>query len=216
MRRRVILLGPPGSGKGTIAARLQENFGFNHVSSGQLLRREVELDSAVGRRAKSFLDRGELVPDQTVLELMERWMDAMPPGTGFLSDGFPRTLSQARALDEWLASRGQAIDAVLFFNCPEAVMIERIAGRRVCPQCGRVYHQVTLQSRVAGRCDECGVALVQREDDTAPVVRKRFEIYSRQTEPLVAYYRAQGKLTEIDATRPLDAQMDDVMSALAK
>lgn len=214
MHRRVILLGPPGSGKGTVAARLKAEFGFNHVSTGQLLRDEVTNRTELGLRAKMFLERGELVPDDTVLELMGRWMEAASPDLGFLSDGFPRTLAQAVELDHWLSARGLQIDIVFYLHGDESLIVGRIAGRRVCVKCGRNYHLQAMPPRIDGQCNECGAALVQREDDTEPVVRRRFQIFMELTEPLVSYYAHWDKLTIVDATQPPDAVLDDVRNAL--
>jgi adenylate kinase len=214
MKRRVILLGPPGSGKGTVAARLKSEFGFNHVSSGHLLRQEVEKGSALGRRAQLFLERGELAPDETVLELMERWLQEAPAGQGFLSDGFPRTLSQARALDEWLDGRQQPVEVVLFCECSDTVVVKRITGRRVCPKCGRGFHLEALQPRQDGQCDDCSVALTQRSDDSESVVRRRLEIYLRETQPLVDYYRQRGKLTVVNADEAADSMFAATQAAL--
>jgi adenylate kinase len=214
MKRRVILLGPPGSGKGTIAARLQQDFGLKHVSSGHLLRREVEIGSATGRRAASFLEKGELVPDRTVLKLMAQWIQSEPPETGFMLDGFPRTLSQAAALDQWLNQRNTPVEAVVLFACDLPVILDRITGRWGCPRCGRVYHIYSVPPRVEGRCDDCSVALTQRGDDTEPVVRRRFEIYERQTRPLSRYYTQQGKLTVVDAALSPDERFERTVAAL--
>src|SRR2546421_6511983 len=144
MKRRIMLLGPRGSGKGTIAARLQQEFGLNHVSSGHLLRREVEKGSAVGRQAGRFLEKGELVPDRTVLKFMGEWMRSAPLEKGFMLDGFPRTLSQARALDEWLASRKAPIEAVVFFACGLAVVLHPVTGRWGCSEGRRGGHIFSL------------------------------------------------------------------------
>ena len=138
MKRRIILLGPPGSGKGTVATRLRQEFGLNHISSGHLLRREVEKGSATGQRVRLFLENGELAPDRTVLRFMGEWMKSAPVNDGFLLDGFPRTLSQARALDEWLAARHAPIEAVILFACDLKLVLDRITGRWSCPKCGRV------------------------------------------------------------------------------
>jgi adenylate kinase len=205
MKRRVILLGPPGSGKGTFAAQLQKVFGYCQLSSGHWLRREVEMDTTMGRRVKMFLDRGDLVPDELVLEFMEERLQSELAGGCFLLDGFPRTLGQAKALDEWLIQLGAPIEVVVFYDCSETILVDRITGRRACPRCGRCYHTQSLRPHVAGRCDECHDELVQREDDTEPVLRRRLEVYTRQTEPLVDYYRRQAKLKVIDAAMPSDA-----------
>jgi adenylate kinase len=214
MKRRIILLGPPGSGKGTIAAQLQKELGLAHVSSGHLLRQEAEAGSPVGQRAKSFLEKGELVPDATVLEFMSDWMQSAPLNRGFMLDGFPRTRVQAVALDEWLAAKNAPIEAVLLYACDLDVVLDRITGRQSCPKCGRVYHVRSVPPKVPGRCDACGAALIERADDSEAVMRKRFEIYIRQTEPLVTYYDQQGKLGVIDASRPPEERLKASLAAL--
>ena len=214
MKRRIILLGPPGSGKGTIAARLQQQFGLVHVSSGHLLRREVDQGSEVGQRARMFLEKGELVPDKVVLQVMGEWFKTAPLEQGFLLDGFPRTLSQARTLDEWLAARDNPVQAVILYECDLKVILDRITGRWGCPKCGRVYHIYSVPPKDTGRCDLCSVALAQRSDDSEPVVRKRHEIYRRQINPLASHYAQQGKLIAVDAALSPDERFAKTVAAL--
>jgi adenylate kinase len=214
MKRRIILLGPPGSGKGTIAAQLQKELGLAHVSSGHLLRQEAESGSSVGLRAKWFLEKGELVPDETVLGFMSHWMQSAPLDRGFILDGFPRTPAQAMALDKWLAAGNTPIELVLFYACDLAVALDRITGRQSCPKCGRVYHVRSMPPKVPGRCNDCGLALIERADDSEAVMRKRFEIYANRTEPLVRYYDRQGKLVVIDASKPPEERLAASLAAL--
>ena len=210
----MILLGPPGSGKGTVAARLRQEFGLNHISSGHLLRREVEQSSVIGQRARVFLEKGELVPDGIVLRFMGDYLNSAPVEKGFLLDGFPRTLSQARALDQWLAGRNAPIEAVILFAASLKLVLERITGRWSCPKCGRVYHIHSVPPKTAGLCDECSVALSQRTDDSESVVRKRFEIYRRNAKALANYYEQQGRLTVVDAALSPDERFAQTVAAL--
>jgi adenylate kinase len=214
MKRRIVLLGPPGSGKGTIAVRLQENFGYSHVSSGHWLRQEVESRNETGRQVQGFLERGELVPDEIVLSFMGHRLSAELLKPGFVLDGFPRTLAQAKALDEWLANSGGFLDAALLCDCSDSVILDRITGRRVCAKCGRGYHVRNMPPKVAGKCDSCRSQLVQRDDDTELVVRKRLMVYSHLTTPLIQYYREQRKLRVVDAAQPAERFYEASIEAL--
>ena len=214
MKRRIILLGPPGSGKGTVATRLHQEFGLNHISSGHLLRQEVEKGSAIGQRARLFLEKGDLVPDRIVLQLMGQWLKSAPVNDGFVLDGFPRTLSQAKALDEWLATRNAPIEAVILYACDLKLILDRITGRWSCPKCGRVYHIYSAPPKVARMCDDCSIALTQRADDSEAVVRKRFEIDRRHAKPLADYCEQQGKLTVVDAALSPDERFAKTVAAL--
>lgn len=216
MNRRLILLGPPGSGKGTVADRLHRQFGLDHISSGHLLRREVEAGSPIGKAAQPYLDNGDLVPDQTVWHLMHQRLNSQQVQAGFLLDGFPRNVDQARTLDQWLEQQRQPIDAALLFALDPHTVFDRMAGRRTCPKCGRVYHKSYLPPKIAGVCDDCGVDLIQREDDQEHVIRKRLETYARETEPVAGYYRELGKLGVVDADLPLEQRVAAAAAAAAK
>lgn len=216
MKGRLILLGPPGSGKGTLAAQLQSNFKLEHVSSGHLLRREIESDSRMGRYVHAFLERGELVPDQVLLEFMAGWWNSLTPDSRFMLDGFPRTLFQAEQLDVHLREKKAEIESVLFLDCPVELSVERIGGRRSCPKCGRVYHLQHLPENLREQCEPCRVPLFHREDDQDSLVRKRYEIYRQETEPLVQYYQGQGKLTFIDGSQDSEKTFADTRLALAR
>jgi adenylate kinase len=216
MKRRILLLGPPGSGKGTIAALLEKELGIAHLSSGHLLRQEVENGSSLGRRAKEFLEKGELVPDEMVLEVVWPWLESASAKGGFALDGFPRNLAQARDLDHRLLERGMPVEKALFFDGPEVELVKRLTGRRSCPACGRVYQHQSLPPKLPGFCDQCGIALVQRPDDEDAVVRKRYAIYRRETEPLAECYRRQAKLTVIDATLTIEQRFSASVEALTR
>src|SRR2546422_5339794 len=202
MKRRIILLGPSGSGKGTVATRLHQEFGLNHISSGHLLRQEVEKGSAIGQRARLFLEKGDLVPDRIVLQLMGQWLKSALVNDGFVLDGFPRTLSQAKALDEWLATRNAPIEAVILYACDLKLILDRITGRWSCPKCGRVYHIYSAPPKVAGVFGDCLIALTQRGDDSEGGGRERVEVYRSPAPTPARYYRQTGQTAVGGAAPP--------------
>ena len=199
MKRRVVLLGPPGCGKGTVAAKLEERFGLEHLSTGQWFRKEMEQGTELGERARQYIERGELVPDEIVLGLIKHWVTPELIEQGYLFDGFPRTRAQAEALDKFCAEKSAPLETVLYLQCSEDVILERITGRRVCLSCGKIYHVRTLPPVSPGVCDVCGSKLTQRSDDTEAVVKNRLVFYQKVTEPLVDYYRESGKLVSLNA-----------------
>jgi adenylate kinase len=199
MKRRIVLLGPPGSGKGTVAEKLEQRFQLEHISTGQWFRREMQQGSEMGERARQYIERGELVPDAIVLGLIEQWLTPDLIEHGFMFDGFPRTRAQAEALDRFCAEKSAPLEIVLYLDCSEEVILERITGRRVCLSCGKIYHVRTLPPVSPGVCDVCGSKLVQRSDDTEEVVKNRLVFYQKVTEPLVDYYRESGKLVSLNA-----------------
>jgi adenylate kinase len=196
----VILLGAPGCGKGTMAGRLSaSNPIFHHVSSGDLLRTAVKNKTVYGLEADGFMKRGELVPDALIAQMIADYMAALSDECTLLLDGFPRTLIQAEMLEKALAGSRAALTHVVLLDVPEPILIDRIAGRRVCPACGAGYHVVTIPPKVAGVCDMCGTTLVTRKDDNPETVKHRLDVYQAQTLPLIAYYEAHGLLTQITA-----------------
>jgi adenylate kinase len=195
---RIILLGPPGSGKGTQASALEARESIPHIASGDLLRANVRDHTELGRRAKPYMDRGELVPDDLILDMMAERLSEPDARQGYVLDGFPRTVAQAEALAERLEQLGAQLDAVVYLNVPEAEILRRLSGRRTCPSCNAIYHVDTMPPRRAGVCDKCGAALIQRDDERPEVVRNRLEVYADQTHPLLDYYRQRGLLREID------------------
>lgn len=213
----LVLLGAPGVGKGTQGALLVERAGMHQISTGDLLRDAVRRGTPLGERAKGYMDAGELVPDALILDLVREVLVADTAGDGgFLFDGFPRTIPQAEALDELLAQLGRPLDAVLVINVPDQILVQRLSGRRSCPACGAVYNIYFEPPREAGICDRCGGALVERADDTAETVRRRLEVYRRQTEPLVEYYERSGTpVQQVDGDRPADDVARQIARVLA-
>lgn len=178
---------------------LEQRFGFEHISTGQWFRREMQQGTALGVRAREYIERGELVPDEIVLGLIEHWLTPELIRQGYLFDGFPRTRAQAEALDRFCAEKLAPLEVVLYLQCSEEVILERITGRRVCLSCGKVYHVRTLPPVSPGICDVCRGELVQRTDDTEEVVKNRLVFYQKVTEPLVDYYKESGKLVSLNA-----------------
>ncbi|HEU4701066.1 MAG TPA: adenylate kinase [Conexibacter sp.] len=211
----LILFGPPGAGKGTQAARLQEDFRLPYVATGDILRAAVKEGSELGVKAKRFMDAGELVPDDLVIDLIVDRISADDARDGFILDGFPRTRAQADALGEAFERLGRRITAVLLFDVPDEDLVRRISGRRVSVKTGRVYHVETDPPKHEGRCDVDGSRLVQRDDDKPEVVQKRLEVYHAETEPLVSYYDERGLLRRIDGTRSPTEVHDHVRAVLA-
>jgi len=213
--KRIVLMGPPGAGKGTQAKRLAERYNMAHLSSGDILRARRGSGSELGRRLKTYMDAGELVPDEIVVEIMARAIAAQGPESGLLLDGFPRTVPQAEALDGQLAELDRPLEAVLVIDVPDEAVVERITGRRSCPRCGKVYHVAHLPPEVAGRCDACGAELVQRDDDTEDVVRERLAAYRGQTAPVIAYYEAAGRaVLRVDGGGSPDEVTERIAEAL--
>jgi len=195
---RLALLGAPGVGKGTQAAEITKRVGLVHISTGDLLRAAIRDGSPLGRRVAAIVERGELVPDGPVAEVMEERLARPDAADGFLLDGFPRTVAQADLLDRILAKRGQALDRVISIEVPEAEIVDRLAGRRSCGHCGATYHVRYNRPKVDGVCDRCGSELRQRPDDVEAAIAQRLKAYREQTAPLVARYRKTGRLVEID------------------
>lgn len=211
---RVILLGSPGAGKGTQAELLAASAGVPHISTGDMFRHAVTAGSAVGVEAAKYMERGELVPDDVTIGVVEERLRDADASRGFIMDGFPRTAQQATALDALLAKIGWKLDAAIEFAVPRAELLRRLTARWTCPKCDATYNLVSAMPRVEGICDRCGSALVQRADDSETTVAKRLDVYERQTAPLLAYYRGAGSLITIDGTQPVDAVHAAVMRSL--
>ena len=201
---RVVFLGPPGAGKGTQARELAREWGVPHVATGDMLRDAVTAKTPLGLAAKRYMDQGALVPDGVIVDLMRERLDAPDASKGFIVDGFPRTIAQAEALGRVLADSGQELDTVIFFDVSEAELLRRLTGRRVCRRCQATYHMAAAPPTKVDVCDRCGGALYQREDDSEATVRKRLDVYARQTAPLLDYYRERGLLAPVCGEGPID------------
>jgi adenylate kinase len=210
----VILLGPPASGKGTQAARLREALDLPHVASGDLFRENLKNETELGLKAKAYMDRGELVPDDITIGMVMERLSRPDCAGGALLDGFPRTIAQAEALDRELAAQGHKISRVPNIVVPDDVLVERVSGRRLCRQCGASYHVRFNPAKQSGVCDACGGELYQRDDDNPETVRNRLKVYWDQTSPLIDYYRQQGVLIEIDGDQSIDAVAADLRAAV--
>lgn len=210
----MILMGPPGAGKGTQANLLQERFDLPHVSSGDLLRSAVKRKTAMGMQAKRFMDRGELVPDEILLGAIEERLNRNDCVKGFILDGFPRTVAQADALTAMLAKRGTAVDHVASLTVPREEVVKRLSGRRTCRDCGAMYHIIFEPPSNSGMCNKCNGELYQRDDDQEDTILARLDVYDRQTAPLLALYRQQGLLREVDGVGSQDQVLARLLAAV--
>ncbi len=211
---RVVLLGPPGAGKGTQAKLLQEEFGAVQISTGDILRKAVADQTPLGKQASGFISRGALVPDDVIINLVAERLKEKDCEQGFLFDGFPRTIPQAESLDEILKKMGLDLNCVLSVQVPQNVIIERLAGRRTCRKCGAMFHVAFNAPKRSGVCDGCGGELYQRDDDKEQTIAHRLQVYETQTAPLVNYYRERGLLREIDGVGGIDQIRARMIGAL--
>jgi len=201
----LLLLGPPGSGKGTQAKRLEDAYGLVQLSTGDMLRAAVKAGSDIGKRAKAIMDSGQLVPDEVVIQIIAERIDKSDCRNGFILDGFPRTTAQAEALDAMLAAKGLVLDHVIELKVDEAILTDRIAGRYACAKCGTGYHDRFQKPRIEGVCDMCGSKeFVRRADDRPETVAARLATYRSLTAPILPYYRAKGVLKQVDGMAPID------------
>ncbi|MCK9429905.1 MAG: adenylate kinase [Candidatus Omnitrophica bacterium] len=212
----LVLLGPPGAGKGTQAKRLAERLNLPHISTGDILRQNVKAGTPLGKEAKGIMDKGLLVPDDLVASMLDQRFNNPDIKKGFILDGYPRTLSQAKTLDEILGRKKFAVDIVVYLNTSDEVIIKRLTGRLVCSKCGANFHKVNMPPKVSGLCDNCNGELYQRSDDNEITVRKRLEVYKNEVASLIKYYEQQKKLHSLNAD--LDAQevLEQIISLCAK
>jgi adenylate kinase len=211
----LILFGPPGAGKGTQAARLQDDFQLPFISTGDMLRSNVKEETELGRKAKSYMDAGDLVPDELIVAMAADRLQEEDADDGFILDGFPRTLDQASALEKQLARLGRRVTAALLIDVPDEEVIRRLSGRRVCVKSGHNYHVEFDPPKHEGVCDQDGSRLVQRDDDQPEVIENRLKVYHEQTEPLVEHYDEQGLMRRIDGTRPATEVHDHIRAVIA-
>ena len=209
---KIVMLGAPGAGKGTQAKMIAEKYSIPHISTGDIFRANIKNGTELGKKAKSFIDKGQLVPDELTLDLiMDRFKEDACKN-GYVLDGFPRTIPQAEALDEALKANGEKVDFAIDIDVPDENIVRRMGGRRACVNCGATYHIVYSPTKVEGKCDKCGEELIVRDDDKPETVLSRLEVYHNQTQPLIDYYNEQGILKSVDGT----IDMKDVFNEIVK
>jgi len=212
---RIILLGPPGSGKGTQAELLSKKYGIPHIAMGDILREEVARGTSLGKKVNVYMSRGELVPDEIVIEVLKERIKKPDCKNGFILDGFPRTLNQAKALDTMLDELGFRIDAVVYIDVPDEEIVRRLSLRRTCRVCGRVYNLHYNPPKQDGKCDVCGGELFIRDDDKPEVIRNRLKVYNEQTRPLVSYYEESKLLVRVDGANSIDNVFQQIVKKLS-
>jgi adenylate kinase len=212
----LILLGPPGAGKGTQAAKIIEKYNIPHISTGDIFRKNIKEGTKLGKKAQEYMDKGELVPDSLVIEIATDRLTEDDCKNGFLLDGFPRTVEQAVALDAFLGQHGKKIDHVLDIDVPKEELMTRLIGRRVCKNCGATYHVTNMPPKTEGICDKCEGELMQRADDTESTVENRIEVYNKQTKPLLDYYDRLGNIAHLNGTIGLEELFAEIVSILGE
>ncbi len=211
---RIVLLGAPGAGKGTQAVLLAEKLNVPHISTGDIFRSNIANGTELGRKAKEYIDKGELVPDEVTVDIVKDRLENPDCKKGFILDGFPRTISQAERLDEILEGMGTALDYVINIEVDDEYIIKRLTGRRVCPGCGASYHITNNPPARPGICDKCGMEIIQRKDDNEETILNRLKTYHIQTEPLIDYYRKQGKLFSVDGRLSIEETTGSILKAV--
>ncbi|MBR5320124.1 MAG: adenylate kinase [Peptococcaceae bacterium] len=211
---KIILMGPPGAGKGTQAEKLVELYQIPHISTGDMFRKAQKEGTELGLKAKSYMDQGQLVPDEVTVGIVKERLAEDDCKDGFLLDGFPRTVQQADALDGILAELGMVLDRVVNIEVDKAFLVDRLTGRRVCRTCGATFHVTNKAPKVEGVCDKCGGELYQRNDDKVETVSNRLDVYAAQTAPLIEYYQSKGIMSSIDGSKSMEDVLADIRTAL--
>jgi len=211
---KIILLGPPGAGKGTQAKSISNKYSIPHISTGDIFRKNISEKTPLGIEAKSYIDKGHLVPDKLTIDIVQDRLEQEDCKSGFLLDGYPRTVNQAEALKNFLQEKGKKLDTALLIKVPKEYIIDRMTGRRVCLSCGASYHVKFNPTKVEGKCDICGSVVIQRDDDCEETVNERLEIYDAQTQPLIDYYKEQDLLSEVDGTQAINDVFKNICGIL--
>ena len=213
---KIIMLGAPGAGKGTQAKMIAEKYSIPHISTGDIFRANIKNGTELGKKAKTFIDAGQLVPDELVVDLVIDRFKEDDCKNGYVLDGFPRTIPQAEALDKALAALGDKVDYAIDVNVPDENIVNRMGGRRACVGCGATYHLVYAPTKTEGICDVCGKELILRDDDKPETVQKRLTVYHEQTQPLIDYYKKQSILKTVDGTQPMEKVFADIVAILGE
>lgn len=213
---RIIIMGPPGVGKGTQASMLEKQFNIPHVSTGDIFRALFRTDDPVGVKAREYMDQGLFVPDEITNEVVKTRFREKDVHKAFLFDGYPRNIAQAEAFDEFLMEKNWKVDIVLNIQCPEEEIIKRLSGRRICPKCGETYHIETNKPKVDGICDKDQTSLIQREDDLPSTIKKRIDIYHNETKPVIEYYNRKGLVANIDGSKSIEHTQEETIKALGE
>lgn len=211
---KIVLLGPPGAGKGTQAKSISNRYSILHISTGDIFRKNISENTPLGIEAKRYMDNGQLVPDEVTINMVKDRLEQDDCKNGYLLDGFPRTVHQAEALEEFLNSREERLDTSLLIEVPTNFILERMTGRRVCPSCGASYHVKFNPPTEDGKCSVCGSDVIQRKDDTVETVQERLDVYQRQTQPLIDFYKAKNQLSVVDGTKAINEVFDDICKIL--
>lgn len=211
---KIVLLGPPGAGKGTQAKSISNRYSIPHISTGDIFRSNISENTPLGVEAKKYMDNGQLVPDEVTINMVKDRLQQDDCKNGYLLDGFPRTVHQAEALQEFLQERQEKIDTALLIEVPMNFILERMTGRRVCPSCGASYHMKFNPTKTQGKCDVCGSDVIQRKDDSEETVNERLDVYQRQTQPLIDFYKERNQLSVVDGTKAINEVFQSICNLL--